>query len=134
MPIRLNCTVKASASLRYHKLVWLEGDTFVPSGDHRYSMSASPFNYSTNTQDYFLVIRQATCPAAYTCRLVSANGKETDSITHYVLVTESKHLISRFVLLIRQVCLTANPVVSSLLEYLAIFFKWNSKEIDQPSM
>ena len=100
MPVRLNCTVKASASLRYHKLVWVEGDTFVPSGDHRYSMWASPFNYSTNTQNYFLVIRQATCPAAYTCRLVSASGKETDSISHYVHVTESKHVISRFVSLL----------------------------------
>lgn len=101
MPVRLNCTVKASVHLRHHKLVWLEGDAFVPSGDHHYSMSSSKFDYSTNTQDNFLVIRQATCPAAYTCALISASGKETDSVTHYVHVTESKHLISRFVLLLR---------------------------------
>ena len=93
MPVRLNCTVQASAHSRYHKLVWLEGDAFIPSGDHRYSMWSSQFDYSSNTQDYFLTIRRVVCPASYRCALMSTSGKIIDSNTIRVDVTESKHCL-----------------------------------------
>ena len=97
MPVRLNCTVMANDHSKYHKLLWLEGDAFIPSGDIDYSMWSSQFDCDTETQDHYLTIRRVVWPTAYTCALVSTSGKIIDSKTHYVSVDEGKHFSGFFV-------------------------------------
>ena len=92
MPVRINCTVMANDHSKYYKLLWLEGDTFIPSGDIHYSLWSSKFDYNTNTQDHSLTIRRVIRPAALTCALMSINGEVIDSKTHYILTTKSKQL------------------------------------------
>ena len=89
MPVRINCTIMANNHSKYHKLLWLEGDKFIPSSDVHYSMWSSQFHCDTETQDHYLIIRRIVCPAAYTCTLMSTDGEIIDSETHYVLATKN---------------------------------------------
>ena len=124
--MRLNCTVMANNHSKYHKLLWLEGDTFIPSGDVHYSMWSSQFDCDTETQDHYLIICRVVHPAAYTCALMSTSGKIIDSKTHYIFVTEGKHALV-CIIFNTSSFLIADSMVTSLLQYLVNFFRWSNE-------
>ena len=87
MPVTINCTVTINAHSNHHKLVWIENNAFIKSGDN-YSIWSLPSKSNPNIQYYYLVIHKAVNPVAYTCMLITTSGHVTDSATQHVFVEE----------------------------------------------
>ena len=120
MPVKLKCTVKTSAQLRYYKLIWMKEGLFLTSSD--YSVESMQFRNGTNIENHYLTIHKATM-GAYTCTLVSTSWKVIDAKTQHI-ITKSEHFIymsssSSYKFAI------GNSTISTILKDLDGFFKWN---------
>ena len=97
IPVTINCTVTTNINSNYYKLLWVEKDSFVQSDNHYTT-------WSTQSDDgmvthHHLTIHRVVSTAAYTCKLINAQGTTIDSKTQHVIVSEGEFFVISLVVL-----------------------------------